>query len=304
MGLIPSLFLFGGTMEDICKHKDCSCENVGLGDCVKLQELNDLQIRPKMRAILKAEWCNLPEAIRRAFYGVWCVLKNIINQLCYILSKLECLEAKVSNLCEVAKCQDERISGLIDHIKGKMLENVAFSMKSSGSNVDYNGQQTYTKISTQNDGSFTLTWNMVDENEVGKGTITGKVAHMYTMKDDGTIDAHISRVTFNAITYTASPGARSYGTTARYSIIDNNGKEIFGRDYDPGFSFSDKSPELSVGKSVTLQPQGGNTGDVLLFRTVDYWVNASTNGEVRANYVNNNSPLPKAQGCVIECDNC
>ena len=67
-------------MEDICKHKDCSCENVGLGDCVKLQELNDLQIRPKMRAILKAEWCNLPEAIRRAFYGVWCVLKNIINR--------------------------------------------------------------------------------------------------------------------------------------------------------------------------------------------------------------------------------
>ena len=81
-------------MEDICKQKDCSCENVGIGDCTKLQELNDLQIRPKMRAILKAEWCNLPEAIRRGFYGVWCVLKNIINQLCYILNKLECLDRK------------------------------------------------------------------------------------------------------------------------------------------------------------------------------------------------------------------
>lgn len=291
-------------MEDICKHKDCSCEDVGIGDCTKLQELNDLQIRPKMRAILKAEWCNLPEAIRRAFYGVWCVLKNIINQLCYIIDKLECLETKVNKMCEISKCLDQRISGLTDHIKGKMLENVSFSMRSSGSVVEHNGQQTYTKVSTQNDGSFSLTWNMIDEGEIGKGTITGKVAHMYTMKDDGTIDAHISRVTFNSITYTATPGARSYGVTARYTIVDTHGKEIFSRAYDPGQSFSDKPSDLTVSKSVTLQPQGGNTGDILLFKTNDAWVDAPTNGEVRASYTNNNSPLPKAEGCVIDCDNC
>lgn len=292
-------------MSDNCLGKDCNCEKIepSSTSCTKLQELNDLQIRPRMRAILIAEWCNLPEAIRRAFYGVWCVLKNIINQLCYIINKLECLEAKVNKLCEIAKCQDQRLSGLVDHIKGKMLENVSFSMKSSGSSADHNGQNTYTKVSTQNDGSFTLTWNMVDDTEVGKGTVNGKVAHMYTMNDDGTIKAYISKVTFSSITYTTS-ATRQYNNNATFSIIDNTGRTIFTKSYNPGTSFSDKPADLDVNTSVTLQPQGGNTGDVTLFNTLDEWVSAPTRGIVKANYVNNNSPLPKAEGCVIDCDNC
>lgn len=284
-----------------CTRKDCSCENVGIGDCNKLQELNDLQIRPKMREILKAEWCNLPEAIRRAFYGVWCVLKNIINQLCYILAKVECLEKKVDNLCSVAKCQDERISGLIEHLKGKMLENVTFGMDANGSVGNDGNGETYTKVSTQPNGSFTLNWNMVLANtEVGRGTITGKVNHMYTLNDDGTIRAHIENVTFDGVSYSGNGGSYSNGKFT----ITAGGQTVWTKAYNPGSSWSDSIPTISVGKDVTLQPQGGNTGQLIMFQTLDEWETTPTRGEVRASYVNNNSPLPKSEGCVIDCDNC
>ena len=84
-------------MADNCLNKHCDCEHVepSKDNCLKLLELNDLKIRPAMRKISTSEWCNLQEAIRQAFYGVWCVLKNIIGFLCYIIRKLECLENKV-----------------------------------------------------------------------------------------------------------------------------------------------------------------------------------------------------------------
>lgn len=291
-------------MEDICKQKDCSCENVGIGDCTKLQELNDLQIRPNMRAILKAEWCNLPDAIRRGFYGVWCVLKNIINQLCYILAKLECLEAKVNNLCAVAKCQDQRISGLVDHIKGKMLENVVFGMKGVGTSTNASGNgDTFTAVTVQQNGSFSIVWNNVDSGkEVGRGTITGEVSHMYHMNEDGTIKAYISKVDFDSVNYAGS--GRSYGVTAGFTIFDTNGRPVWTKEFDPGLSFTDKPASIDISKEATLRPQGENTGDILLFRTAEHWVYDPTTSDVRATYTNNNSPLPKAEGCVIDCDNC
>ena len=290
--------------EDICKQKDCNCEQAPIGDCTKLQEINDLQIRPKMRAILKAEWCNLPEAIRRAFYGVWCVLKNIINQLCYILQKLDCLEARVDKLCSIAKCQDERISGLIEHIKGKMLENVSFGMRGSGSSDGgTGGDATFTQVTTQNDGSFTLTWNMVfSGKEIGRGTINGKVSHMYTMNEYGTIKAHISKVDFHSVNYKSDGTPSKDGATI--SIKDTSGRTIWTKRYNPSTSWSDKPASLDINREATLQPQGGNTGEVLLFQTEDTWDSNPTRGDIKATYVNNNSPLPKVEGCVIDCDNC
>lgn len=301
---IPLPIFIGGTMEDICKQKDCSCENVGIGDCTKLQELNDLQIRPKMRAILKAEWCNLPEAIRRGFYGVWCVLKNIINQLCYILTKLECLESKVDKLCSIAKCQDQRITGLVEHIKGKMLENVVFGMKGVGTSANASGNgDTFTSVAVQQNGNFTIVWNMVYAGrEVGRGTITGKVSHMYTMNEDGSVKAYVSRVDFDSVKYVGDGG--SYGNNATFSIQDTSGRTVWTKSYQTGSSFTDKPGSISIGKETVLRPQGGSTGDILLFKTLDQWDFDPTSSDVRATYVNNNSPLPKVEGCVIDCDNC
>ncbi len=88
-------------------------------NCLKLYELNDLKIRPAMRKISKVEWCSLNEAIRQAFYAVWCVINNIIGFLCYILRALKCLEAKVDSLCGTVKCQNERIAEVLSILKDR-----------------------------------------------------------------------------------------------------------------------------------------------------------------------------------------
>ena len=64
-------------MSDNCLSKNCDCEKVepSPGNCSKLYELNDLKIRPAMRKISMSEWCNVQEAIRQAFYAVWCFLQ-------------------------------------------------------------------------------------------------------------------------------------------------------------------------------------------------------------------------------------
>lgn len=106
-------------MADSCLNKHCECEEVkpSPDNCAKLLELNDLKIRPAMRKISVAEWCNLNEAIRQAFYAVWCVIKNIVGFLCYILRKLECLETKVDSLCGTIKCQNDSIAEVLSVLK-------------------------------------------------------------------------------------------------------------------------------------------------------------------------------------------
>jgi len=106
-------------MADNCLNKHCECEKVEPRpeNCAKLLELNDLKIRPAMRKISTSEWCNLQEAIRQAFYGVWCVIKNIVGFLCYIIRKIECLETKVDSLCGTVKCQNDSIAEVLSVLK-------------------------------------------------------------------------------------------------------------------------------------------------------------------------------------------
>lgn len=290
-------------MADNCLNKHCECEHVepSKDNCLKLLELNDLKIRPAMRKISTSEWCNLQEAIRQAFYGVWCVLKNIIGFLCYIIRKLECLENKVDALCAVAKCQNDSIMALVEKVKNEALKNITFSMRSRGSSVDTEGEPTYTDIQTSNDGSFTLKWNMVASGkEVGVGTLTGKIIQINTINDDSSINSHISKIQFGGISYDGYGG--SFGNTASFSIRTNGGATHFTKTYDPGSDWSESVEDMSIEKDFKFLPKQSTVLE--LFTTVDYWVKASTYGSVEATYVNENDPKPQPKPCEIKCDKC
>jgi len=111
-------------MSNNCVSKTCDCEKVEpkSENCLKLYELNDLKIRPAMRKISVAEWCNLNETIRQAFYAVWCVFNNIIGFICHIVSTLSCLESKVDSLCGTVTCQNERIAEILSILKAEPVE--------------------------------------------------------------------------------------------------------------------------------------------------------------------------------------
>lgn len=290
-------------MADNCLNKHCECEHVepSKDNCLKLLELNDLKIRPAMRKISTSEWCNLQEAIRQAFYGVWCVLKNIIGFLCYIIRKLECLENKVDALCAVAKCQNDSIMALVEKVKNEALKNITFSMRSRGSSVDTEEEPTYTDIQTSNDGSFTLKWNMVASGkEVGVGTLTGKIVQINTLNDDSSINSHISKIQFGGISYDGYGG--SFGNTASFSIRTSGGATHYTKTYDPGTDWSESVEDMSIEKDFKFLPKKSTVLD--LFTTVDDWIKASTYGSVEAAYVNENDPKPQPKPCEIKCDKC
>ena len=290
-------------MADNCLNKHCECEHVepSKDNCLKLLELNDLKIRPAMRKISTSEWCNLQEAIRQAFYGVWCVLKNIIGFLCYIIRKLECLENKVDALCAVAKCQNDSIMALVEKVKNEALKNITFSMRSRGSSAEDSGATTYTDIQTSNDGSFTLKWNMIASGgEAGVGTLTGKIIQINTLNDDSSINSHISKIQFGGISYDGNGG--TFSQQATFSIINSSGGAHFSKTYDVGSDWSESVPDLTIEKDFKFLPKQSTVLD--LFTTSDEWVTAPTNGQIEAIYVNENDPKPQPKPCEIKCDKC
>ena len=290
-------------MADNCLNKHCECEKVEPRpeNCAKLLELNDLKIRPAMRKISTSEWCNLQEAIRQAFYGVWCVIKNIVGFLCYILRKLECLEEKVDKICAVAKCQNDMLSDIAEQMKNTMLDNISFTMQAEGSSGTDEGATTYTRIDTTKDGSFTLRWNMIAYGrEQGVGTLSGKIVHINTLNDDGSINSHISKIQFNNIEYNGY--GEKFNTQANFAIKTFDGGEHYSHSYDVGSDWSEKVPDMKIGKDFKFLPK--QSTKVNLFKTLDTWVNVSTNGNIVATYANNNSTPTQSAPCEITCDKC
>ena len=290
-------------MADNCLSKNCECEKVEPRpeNCAKLLELNDLKIRPAMRKISTSDWCNLPEAIRQAFYGVWCVIKNIVGFLCHIIRKLECLEEKVDNLCEVAQCQNELIKEMVEKTKENTLKNITFSMRSKGSSVEIHGATTYTDIQTASDGTFNLKWNMVWQGlERGVGTLSGKIIQINTLNDDSSINSHVSRVRFEGITYHGYGG--TFPEQASFSIKSSNGRTHFSRTYDVGSDWTASVEDLVIEKDFLFQPKQSTI--VELFNTADEWTKANTYGSVEATYTNENEVRPQPKFCEVKCDKC
>lgn len=290
-------------MSDNCLGKNCECEKVEPRpeNCAKLLELNDLKIRPAMRKISSSDWCNLPEAIRQAFYGVWCVIKNIVGFLCYIIRKLECLEQKVDAMCAVAKCQNDAIMAVVEKAKDAMLKNITFTMHSKGSSAEASGATTYTDIKTSNDGSFELKWNMVwGGQEQGIGTVKGKVIQINTLNDDSSINSHISKIQFSGIEYDGYGG--TFNNQATFSIKTASGATHFTKSYDVGSDWSESIEDMTIEKDFVFRP--GQTTKLDLFTSADEWVKANTYGSVEASYVNENEPKPQPTPCEIKCDKC
>lgn len=290
-------------MADNCLGKNCECEKVEPRpeNCAKLLELNDLKIRPAMRKISSSDWCNLPEAIRQAFYGAWCVIKNIVGFLCYIIRKLECLEQKVDAMCAVAKCQNDAIMAVVEKAKDGMLKNITFTMRSKGSSAEDNGATTYTDIKTSNDGSFELKWNMVwGGQEQGIGTVKGKIIQINTLNDDSSINSHISKIQFSGIEYDGYGG--TFATQATFSIKTASGATHFTKSYDVGSDWSESIEDMSIEKDFVFRP--GQATKLDLFTTADEWVKANTYGSVEASYINENEPKPQPTPCEIKCDKC
>lgn len=279
-------------MSDNCLSKNCDCEKVEPrpDNCSKLYELNDLKIRPAMRKISMSEWCNVQEAIRQAFYAVWCVFTNIINFVCYILKAVDCLERKVDSLCSTAKCQNAQLTEILGLLKGTTIENIAISMKQ----VMSSGRVKLVDINK--DGSFKLKWDKyANGTSQGEGTITGKVHYTTSLEKNGDIKTHIDKVTFSNMSYVGKKGR--FINEAIISISKLDGEKVFEKSYDPALAWSGEVREIIINKDVKYSASAG-VKNIELFKFFDSWVDIETTNTISIGF------FTSTQGCVIDCDNC
>ena len=70
---------------------DCSCEQVKVGyeACKPLHEMNDSKVKGASQVLADTQLCDYPKVFPKALYSIWCVFKNIIAQICWIISELK-----------------------------------------------------------------------------------------------------------------------------------------------------------------------------------------------------------------------
>ena len=281
---------------------NCDCTNVGCGSevCNELHDLNDAKVLNAVEVLRNSLLCDLAKNTAKAFHRMHCVTKNIINNICCLSRRMDCVEHKASNMCQVLHCEDARITRMYDFLVGELLKNVDFSMSSQGSASG----DTYTRVSTTKDGNFTLNWNMTLGNgvTVSNGSLSGRVDHIYTLNNDGSIHARIGGVHFNGISYTRTGVSGS--SSANFKIQTANGTTIFDRTYDPYQSWSAGVNDIGTVYEADLAPAGGTSGNKLMFKTVDTWLTNPTTGNVNAVFTNNNPALPQDTPCNFTCDSC
>lgn len=286
---------------------DCSCKRVGLHDdtCKELHEMNDSKVKGSSNVLADAELCDYPKIFPKIIYSIWCMFKNIIAVICWILARLKAIEDKINEmidllnkLCQTLKCVVEYLKKDAQAKMEEALGNVTFGMKSQGSAIG----STYTRVTTSNDGSFTINWNMISlgVGEVGKGTVKGKVIHSYVANTDGTIQANIAGFTIQSVNYVAS-GIPNPSGGASYTIKDNSGNVVWSKSYNPASSFSE-TPNKTIKYNISkkLSARGGVSGDIRILDTYDNWDTQDTIGLVYAYYENNNEPIVPFD-CDIDC---
>lgn len=86
----------------------CQCENITPGEhnCLTLQQENDVKIRDFAIMYRDVNECNMIEYGAKGFYNVWCMFRNVIAQLCWLMSRVDCrteaLRAQANDICAMS----------------------------------------------------------------------------------------------------------------------------------------------------------------------------------------------------------
>lgn len=288
---------------------DCSCKRVGLHDdtCKELHEMNDSKVKGSSKVLADAELCDYPKIFPKIIYSIWCMFKNIIATICWILARLKDLEDKFNsiidaynNMCRAMKCFMEWAKADSEKRQAEALRNVKVFVRHGGSTNG--GGATYSKTTFSNDGTLTVQWNMVyASQEYGVGKASLKVNHVYTPNKDGSIDVSVLGFTIKSLDYTGYGFPNVLGDSGKFSIMDNSGKVVYSKTYNPSQSWSETpNTEIKLNYRKKLAPNGGSSGNMKIFSTLDEWSYNPTTANVELRYENGNQPVSDFP-CDFDC---
>lgn len=269
--------------------------------CENLHELNDSSVKGGSHALADAPMCDWPEIFPKILYSIWCLLKNIINTLCWLIGRIDELERRVNAICDTLKCVVEYLQRQNEAMIAEAFKNIHFKLTGTGTYIA--ADTTFTKIESSDDGNFSVNWNMVfDGVEEGVGKVKGKVNHSYSLNKDGSMQANIQSVTLYDATYTRT-GTRVYpaANRASFTMYDRRGSVMFTKDYHPleeGWTVPlNKTLEYNISKRI--EPNGSMSE--LILKTLDDWDRSDTRGDLFATYTNDNKPVHEFECSAPDC---
>ena len=323
------------------KCNECEeCENIGRGPdvCEDLKAIAQERFqRAGVHELRNKYVVNLPNVIRRSTYGLWCVTKNIINQLCHVGEEFQCLreqtdhlrkeqmciqnaqQASCERLAKIAKnnydignnVRNRLIQKLRDDAQKKSIEiannTVRMNMFPRGSQA---GSGTYTRVSTSGT-NFTIEWNMVGGAVIGNGSINGTVEREFRLNTTtGYVEAFLKAVTITSVRYEPT-GAMTGASTATMAVFDGAGNQVYYKAYDPFRSFNESpNRRIEYNRTVPLQTTGSTGGSVHVLSTRDTWLYDPTYGQLEVNFTRDNlipidiPPVPDIPKVEIDCGSC
>ena len=122
---------------------DCSCEQVKVGyeACNPLHEMNDSKVKGASQVLADTELCDYPKVFPKALYSIWCVFKNIIAQICWIISELKRIWDEINKIWRAIDGINDRLKKLcqiIANMSNPQLQSLLFT-KTSKVSTDIEG---------------------------------------------------------------------------------------------------------------------------------------------------------------------
>ena len=122
---------------------DCSCEQVKVGyeACNPLHEMNDSKVKGASQVLADTELCDYPKVFPKALYSIWCVFKNIIAQICWIISELKRIWDEINKIWRAIDGINDRLKKLcqiIANMSNPQLQPLLFT-KTSKVSTDIEG---------------------------------------------------------------------------------------------------------------------------------------------------------------------
>lgn len=192
---------------------------------------------------------------------------------------------------KTVRCHEDKINSITRYLIEQAVGNIEVKMVGKGSSIDTQYGTTYQNINIDNDGNFTIKWNMTSGVVVGNGTVVGKVNHEYKPNSDGTISVTVKNIVINKVEYkyTGNNGLASV-FNASYKINGLNNDVIFNKPYDVRKSWIENvNKTVTYNKTLTIKPK--DKAELELFDTIDTWTLAPTVARATIQYINNNSSL-------------
>ena len=139
---------------------DCSCEQVKVGyeACNPLHEMNDSKVKGASQVLADTELCDYPKVFPKALYSIWCVFKNIIAQICWIISELKRIWDEINKIWKAIDGINDMLKKLcqiIANMSNPQLQTLLFTSTS--------------KVSTDIEGLGSLISNPAVMQSVGVG---------------------------------------------------------------------------------------------------------------------------------------